>query len=404
MKVIRTEKHIIYSNDKYYDLIKHYCKISKDLYNQANYIIRQEFCNNHKWIRYDNNLIKLLRENEEFNNIDKLPCVQCSQQILRLLDKNWKSFFKLIKDWKKNPSKYLGRPKLPKYKNKNGFNILIFTNQNCKLKDEFIVFPKKKKGFKIKTKVDNIQQVRVIPKSNHLIIEVVYYKEIQEFKELESKRIIGIDLGLNNFATIANNCNLQTFIINGKSLKSMNKYWNKLNSNYQEIAKRMNNKNSTNKLHKLVLKRNNKMNDFMHKSSKYIVNYCLKNNIDTIVIGRNNNWKQKINIGRINNQSFTQISHQSFINKLQYKCIENGINFILTEESYTSKTSFLDKELPQKHEKYIGNRIKRGLFSNGKNLINADLNGAFQIIRKVFDEVEIPVNRGFVFNPIKVNV
>ena len=260
------------------------------------------------------------------------------------------------------------------------------------------------KGFKLKTKVDNIQQVRVIPKSNHLIIEVVYYKEIQEFKELESKRIIGIDLGLNNFATIANNCNLQTFIINGKSLKSMNKYWNKLNSNYQEIAKRMNNKNSTNKLHKLVLKRNNKMNDFMHKSSKYIVNYCLKNNIDTIVIGRNNNWKQKINIGRINNQSFTQISHQSFINKLQYKCIENGINFILTEESYTSKTSFLDKELPQKHEKYIGNRIKRGLFSNGKNLINADLNGAFQIIRKVFDEVEIPVNRGFVFNPIKVNV
>ena len=404
MKVIRTEKHIIYSNDKYYDLIKYYCKISKDLYNQTNYIIRQEFCNNHKWIRYDNNLIKLLRENEEFNNIDKLPCVQCSQQILRLLDKNWKSFFKLIKDWKKNPSKYLGRPKLPKYKNKNGFNILIFTNQNCKLKDEFIVFPKKMKGFKLKTKVDNIQQVRVIPKSNHLIIEVVYYKEIQEFKELESKRIIGIDLGLNNFATIANNCNLQTFIINGKSLKSMNKYWNKLNSNYQEIEKRMNNKNSTNKLHKLVLKRNNKMNDFMHKSSKYIVNYCLKNNIDTIVIGRNNNWKQKINIGRINNQSFTQISHQSFINKLQYKCIENGINFILTEESYTSKTSFLDKELPQKHEKYIGNRIKRGLFSNGKNLINADLNGAFQIIRKVFDEVEIPVNRGFVFNPIKVNV
>ena len=404
MKVIRTEKHIIYSNDKYYDLIKYYCKISKDLYNQTNYIIRQEFCNNHKWIRYDNNLIKLLRENEEFNNIDKLPCVQCSQQILKLLDKNWKSFFKSIKDWKKNHSKYLGRPKLPKYKNKNGFNILIFTNQNCKLKDEFIVFPKKMKGFKLKTKVDNIQQVRVIPKSNHLIIEVVYYKEIQEFKELESKRIIGIDLGLNNFATIANNCNLQTFIINGKSLKSMNKYWNKLNSNYQEIAKRMNNKNSTNKLHKLVLKRNNKMNDFMHKSSKYIVNYCLKNNIDTIVIGRNNNWKQKINIGRINNQSFTQISHQSFINKLQYKCIENGINFILTEESYTSKTSFLDKELPQKHEKYIGNRIKRGLFSNGKNLINADLNGAFQIIRKVFDEVEIPVNRGFVFNPIKVNV
>ena len=404
MKVIRTEKHIIYSNNKYYDLIKHYCKISKDLYNQANYIIRQEFCNNHKWIRYDNNLIKLLRENEEFNNIDKLPCVQCSQQILKLLDTNWKSFFKLIKDWKKNPLKYLGRPKLPKYKNKNGFNILIFTNQNCKLKDGFIVFPKKMKGFKLKTKVDNIQQVRVIPKSNHLIIEVVYYKEIQEFKELESKRIIGIDLGLNNFATIANNCNLQTFIINGKSLKSMNKYWNKLNSNYQEIAKRMNNKNSTNKLHKLVFKRNNKMNDFMHKSSKYIVNYCLKNNIDTIVIGRNNHWKQKINIGRINNQSFTQISHQSFINKLQYKCIENGINFILTEESYTSKTSFLDKELPQKHEKYIGNRIKRGLFSNGKNLINADLNGAFQIIRKVFDEVEIPVNRGFVFNPIKVNV
>lgn len=404
MKVLRTERHIIKSNNTYYNMIKDYCKISKDLYNQANYIIRQEFCKNHQWIRYNNDLIKKLRENEEFNNVDKLPCVQCAQQILKILDKNWSSFFKSIRDWTKNKNKYKGQPKLPKYKDKNGYNLLIFTNQNCKIKNGFIHFPKKLNRFKLKTKVNNLQQVRILPNSNHLVIEIIYYKEINNAKEINSNRIISIDLGLNNFATIANNCNLQTFIINGKGLKSMNKYWNKLYAHYKSVLENINKKKSSKRLKTLTFKRNNKMNDFCHKASKYIITYCVNHDIDTIVLGKNNSWKDSSKMSKLVNQTFIQFPYQNFIDKLEYKCFENNIKLILTEESYTSKTSFLDKELPQKHEKYIGNRIKRGLFSNGKNLINADLNGAFQIMRKVFDEVEIPVNRGFVFNPIKVNV
>ena len=169
MIVQRVERHIIHESNSYYKLLKYFCKISKDLYNQANYIIRQEFTKNNKWIRYNNDLIKQLRKNEEFNNVDKLPCVQCSQQILKALDKNWNSFFKSIKDFKKNKHKYKGQPKLPKYKNKNGENLLIFTNQNCKLKDSYIKFPKKLNGFKLKTKVNNVQQVRILPNKYRLL-------------------------------------------------------------------------------------------------------------------------------------------------------------------------------------------------------------------------------------------
>lgn len=400
----RVEKHIIKSNNKYYKMLDEYCFKSKNLYNYANYIIRQEFINNGKWIRY-NELDKMLKEKENSFDYRNMPMNSSAQQCLKLLDRNWKSFFASIKDYNNNPSKYLGRPKLPKYKPKNGRNVLILTNQNCKIKNGYIKFPKKFKGLLIKTKIRNgLQQVRVIPKNKYLVIEIVY--KIEDVEPLvDNDRYVGIDLGLDNFATITNNCGLIPLIINGKGLKSINQYYNKQISHYKSIAKRVNKLDYTNRISRLTNKRNNKVEDYIHKASKFLVDYCKNNEINTIIIGNNKNWKQNSKMNKKVNQSFIGIPYYNFIQKVQYKAEEFGIKVVITEESYTSGTSFLDNELPIK-ENYNKNRRKyRGLFvSNNGIKINADANGSYQIIKKVFPKAFAEGIEGVGLHPFKVDL
>lgn len=400
----RVEKHIIKSNNKYYKMLDEYCFKSKNLYNYANYIIRQEFINNGKWIRY-NELDKMLKEKENSFDYRNMPMNSSAQQCLKLLDRNWKSFFASIKDYNNNPSKYLGRPKLPKYKPKNGRNVLILTNQNCKIKNGYIKFPKKFKGLLIKTKIRNgLQQVRVIPKDKYLVIEIVY--KIENVEPLvDNDRYVGIDLGLDNFATITNNCGLIPLIINGKGLKSINQYYNKQISHYKSIAKRVNKLDYTNRISRLTNKRNNKVEDYIHKASKFLVDYCKNNEINTIIIGNNKNWKQNSKMNKKVNQSFIGIPYYNFIQKVQYKAEEFGIKVVITEESYTSGTSFLDNELPIK-ENYNKNRRKyRGLFvSNNGIKINADANGSYQIIKKVFPKAFAEGIEGVGLHPFKVDL
>lgn len=400
----RIEKHIIKRNNKYYKMLDEYCFKSKNLYNYANYIIRQEFINNGNWIRY-NELDKIVKNKENDFDYRNMPLGSSAQQCLKLLDRNWKSFFASIKDYNNNPSKYLGRPKLPKYKPKNGRNILILTNQNCKIKNGYIKFPKKFKGLLIKTKIrKGLQQVRIIPKDNYLVIEIVY--KIEDVEPLiDNERYVGIDLGLDNFATITNNCGLIPLVINGKGLKSINQYYNKQISHYKSIAKRVNKLNSTNKMRKLTFKRNNKVDDFTHKASRFLVNYCRNNDINTIVIGNNKNWKQNSKMSKKVNQNFISIPYGIFIQKVQYKAEEFGIKVIVTEENYTSGTSFLDGEFPIK-ENYNKNRRKyRGLFvSNNGIKINADVNGSYQIIKKVFPKAFAEGIEGVGLHPFKVNL
>jgi len=374
------------------------CFKSKNLYNYANYIVRQEFINNNEWIRY-NSLDKMLKHEEVYK---ELPS-QTSQQILRLLDRNWKSFFQAIKDWSKNKEKYLGKPKLPKYKKKNGRNIVIFTNQQCKIKDGYIKFPKT--DLKLKTKVtEGLQQVRIVPKGSIYIIEVVYKKEIPDIIR-ESNRVVGIDLGLDNFVTMVNNIGETPIVINGKGIKSINQYYNKQLSYFKSILKKQNGLDRSKRLEKLTLKRNNKIKDFMHKASRYVVNWCVKHNIDTVIIGKNDNWKQEINLGKRLNQSFVQIPYDMFIHQLQYKCEEVGIKIVLTDELYTSGTSFLDGEAPTKENYNKSRRIKRGLFRSNKGiLINADVNGAYQIIKKVSPNAFANGVEGVGLHPVKLNV
>jgi putative transposase len=400
----RVEKHIIKSNHKYYNLLDEFCFKSKNLYNYANYIIRQEFINNGKWLRY-NDLDKILKKEGNDYDYRNMPLANSSQQCLKLLDKNWKSFFSSIKDYNKNPSKYLGRPKLPKYKSKNGRNILIVTNQNCKIKNGYIKFSKKFKGLLIKTKIrKGLQQVRIIPKDKYLVIEIVYKTEDIE-PLIDNGRYVGIDLGLDNFATITNNCGLIPLVINGKGLKSINQYYNKKISHYQSIAKRINKLDYTNKMRNLTFKRNNKVDDFVHKASRFLVDYCRNNDINTIVIGNNKNWKQNSKMSKKVNQNFISIPYYNFIQKVQYKAEEFGIRVIVTEESYTSGTSFLDSDLPIKENYNKSRRKYRGLFiSNNGIKINADVNGSYQIIKKVFPEAFAEGIEGVGLHPFKVNL
>lgn len=402
----RVEKHLIKKNHPYYSMLDNFCFVSKNLYNHANYIVRNEFCKSGQWIKYGV-LDKLLKNDIEYPDYRAMPTAQSAQQTLRLLDKNWKSFFVSIKDWSKNKDKYLGRPKLPKYKSKNGRNILILTNQNVKLKsDSLLHFPKSFNGLIIKPQFvdrDNFvsfQQIRFIPHKNHIVAELVYNIKIPDTC-LDGDRYIAIDIGVNNLATVCNNFYAQPFIINGKPVKSMNQYYNKKISHYRELAKRMNDMDFTKRMDSITNKRNRKIDDYIHKASRLVINYCIENNVSKIVIGNNKEWKQNSKMSKRVNQHFVQIPHMRFIEMIQYKAKEYGIEVILTEENYTSGTSFIDDEEPIKKNYNKDRRVYRGLFVSNEGMqINADLNGAYQIMKKVFP---IKWNRGCVLHPVVVN-
>ncbi len=402
----RVEKHIIKSSDSFFLMLMDFCHKSKNLYNHANYLIRQAFTSENNWIRYAE-LDRMLKTDEEYPDYQNMPTAQSAQQILRLLDKNWKSFFASIKDWSKHKEKYAGKPRMPKYLKKNGHYPLILTNQNCKLKDDKIHFPKAFQGFTITPKFTekqnfiSFQQVRLIPRKKRIIAELIYIVKTPEQKQ-DNQKYIGIDIGVDNLATVCNNVGKQAFIINGKPVKSINQYYNKKISHYREVCKRMNSMDYSERMDRLTEKRNVKIDDYLHKASRYIIDYCLKHDIHTIVIGKNKEWKQNANLSKRVNQHFVQIPFARLIEMIQYKAEEQGIAVILTEESYTSGTSFIDNEEPVKANYNKTRRIHRGLFvSNHGMKINADLNGAYQILKKVFP---IKWDRGCVLHPFVVNM
>ena len=408
MIIQRVEKHKIKQSNTYYLLIDSFCFNAKNLYNHANYLIRQEFVSNGNWLRYVD-LDKTLKADIEYPDYKNMPTAQSAQQLLRLLDKNWKSFFKSIKDWAKNKDKYLGRPKLPKYKDKNSRYVLILTIQNVKLKDGILQFPKVFNGFTIKPLFINkenyvsFQQVRFIPKANHIELEVIYNVEIPKIIS-NNNRYYSIDIGLDNLATVTNNFGEQPFIINGKGLKSENKYYNKLSAYYKSVAMRMNKKHSTKRVQTITEKRNRIVDNYLHQASRYIVDKARKDDVSVIVIGNNKGWKQKSEMNKRVNQSFIQIPYIRLIEMIQYKAEEYGISVVLTEESYTSGTSFLDNEEPIKSNYRKERRVHRGLFqSNAGKPVNADVNGSLQILKKVFPNAYSNGIEGVALQPFVVN-
>ena len=375
------------------------CRKSKDLYNYANYCVRQSFIKTSKLPREFDLTGKLAKRNRDCYK--QLPA-QTSQQTIKLLYKNWKSYFASIKDYKKTPAKYLGKPKLPKYLDKEGNFIVIFTNQQIKLKDSYIHFPKSTNLAPIKTKVDNVCQVRIVPNKYAFKIEVVY-KIGSKLADLDNKKHLAVDLGVNNLVTILDT-ESNGLIVKGKIVKSINKFYNKKLAHLQsQLPKKT---YSSKRIAFMTKKRNNRVNDYFHKTSRAIVSYCVQNKIANVVIGNNKNWKQGVNIGKKNNQTFTMLPHSTLIEQIKYKAEEYGISVVTTNESYTSKIDHLVNEEMKHQDVYKGKRIHRGLFksTNGK-VVNADINGCIGIFRKVIDEFQTGIiNIGQVSRPIKLNV
>lgn len=378
MIVTRTEQHIIKPNSDFGRLIDSYCFKSKNLYNYANYIIRQEFINNNKWIRY-NELFQLVKESEPYKDLGS----NIGQGTLRMLDKNWKSFFVAIKDWNINHKKYLGKPKLPKYKNKDGRFILSLDNNKVKLRNGYVYFaykPLKKFNNNFQTKAKGkILQCRFIPKCSHYVMEIIYEIDVPKCVDI-AERIAVIDVGVDNFVTMVNNIGIQPIVIKGGIIKSINQYYNKKKARLQSELKTINKRYWSKSLQKLTDKRCEMIKYQMHCVSKYVSDWCVLYGIDTLIVGHNNKWKQ-CNNGM---QNFSYIPYDLFIKMLNYKCENNGIKFITCEESYTSGTSFIDGEEPIKENYNKNRRIYRGLFIGDNGIqVNADVNGAYQIMKKV---------------------
>jgi putative transposase len=377
------------------------CHSSKNLYNLANYYVRQELFYLGDWLRY-HDLWYMLKHKEAYR---KLPS-QTAQQVLRVVDKNWKSFFNSCKEWRECPGKFQGRPRPPKYKKKAGEFIVLFTNQQCRIKEGFLYFPEKAGISPIKTRLkERLHQVRIVPKGIYYVIEIIYEKEGVDLN-LDETRIIGIDLGLNNLVTMVNNAGIRPAIIKGGAVKSINQFYNKKLAKYKSDKDKHGLMTVTRRLHRLARKRNNKIHDFFHKISRRIINYCIENDFGTIIIGYNRDWKQGITLGRKNNQNFVQLPFHKLIHQLKYKSELVGISVLLEEESFTSKCSFLDGEPITKHECYMGKRMSRGLFKSKKGiLINADVNAGYNIIKKaVPNAISADGIEGVGFHPCSVAI
>ena len=403
MKIQLTQQIIVSNKSSKFAQLDELCFLSKNLYNVALYHIRQYYKETGKYLTYN----KLAKTLSDSNNLDyrAMPYAQSAQQVLRQVDSQYKAFYASIKSKKMNGKKV----RLPKYKDKeNGRNIFIYSNQGAKVSNGVVYLKTKQGTLSFKIVADKIQQVRIVPKANHIVVEIIYSKECEA--KQDNNRYASIDLGLDNLCTLASNV-AQSIIVNGKSLKSINHYYNKTKAKLQ--SKLSKNKHTSKRINRLTLRRNRKIKDYMHKVSRKIVEYMEANSLNTLFVGKNVGWKDSINLGRTNNQNFVSIPYNMLVQMLEYKCKLAGINFVIVNEAYTSKCSFLDREKISKHDSYAGRRIRRGLFiSSSGIMINADINGSLNIMRlglekqnvklDVVEEILRPEHKRFVFNPVRI--
>ena len=409
--MLLVEIHNISKVDEYFEMLDNFCFKAKNLYNNALYHIKQYYLYKTKLesgesienLNVSPEVISYMKDKGSYinyNDMDKLskqlnnsltadyrslPIASASQQVLKALNTNWLSFFKANKKFQKNPNKFTGKPKPPKYLAKNDRYLLKLTNQACKLRDGYIIFPKSFQDFRIKTRVNNLREVRVIPKVNYFQIEIVY--EVEE-KELlpDNKRYLSVDIGVNNLCAITNNFNGNQWLISGKPVKAINRFYNDTRAKYCSILTKQfktTKIKDSNRLQKLREKRNNRINTYFHKVSKKLIDLALNYEVSKIVIGYNEGWKQNSKLSKGVNQKFQLISYEKLVDMVKYKGLLEGIEVITVEESYTSGTSFLDEEMPVKENYDKSRRIYRGLFrSNNGRYLNSDVNGSYQILKK----------------------
>ena len=377
-----------------YNILRELCRIAKNLTNQAIYNVRQHYFQEKQYLRYEANCYEM-----KYLENYKLLNSNMAQQTLKNVDQMFKSFFALIKLAKQG--KYNFRHiRLPNYLPKNGYTNLIIGQIRLR-KDNILTIPfsntfKKKYNNKIEIKIPQvledkkIKQIQIIPKFNARFFEIQYTYEIQEEDiQLNINNALAIDLGVNNLCTCVTNTG-KSFIIDGRKLKSINQFFNKQNAKLRSIKDKQNIKRQTKQQYLISNKRKNRVDDYINKTCRYIINYCIVNDIGTLVIGYNQSFQCKTNLGKRNNQIFTQLPFGKIREKLEYLCKRYNINYVMQEESYTSKASFFDDDElptynmdnPQTYE-FSGKRVKRGLYQTKDGyLFNADCNGALNILRK----------------------
>lgn len=374
------EKHIINRQHKFWKECDYLTLQSKHLYNAANYVQRQYFFETNKYY----NSIDIYHQTKNKTAYRYLP-TKVSKQIVRRVSEAWKGWLAALKNWSKHPDKYLGKPKMPGYKHKErGRNVVIYPIDAISkpLLAKGIVKPSQT-NIELTTQAKNLDLVRIVPKLDHYVIEVVY--TVNEPVKSTGNYVAGVDLGLSNLMAItSNHPGIKPFLINGRPLKSINQLFNKRVRLAQSIE-------AWRQIKQLNSKRDRRIDNYLHTSTRRVIDWCQLNGIAQLIIGNNSRWKQDINLGKKNNQEFTKIPHAKLISLLTYKAQLAGIEVTLTEESYTSKASALDGDaLPTFNTKldikpvFRGKRIKRGLYktSTGRT-INADTNGSMNIARKV---------------------
>ena len=395
--------------------IKELCHIAKNLTNEAIYNVRQYYFIEGEYLNYEKNYA-LLKNSENYKMLNS----NMAQQILKEVDGSFKAFFSLLRLAKKGKYNFKDI-KLPHYLPKDGFTTLVIGF--VRIKDNKLVIPFSNLYRKTHEPISinmppiltdkKIKEIRIIPKSNARFFEIQYtYEAYIEQKELNTQNALAIDLGVNNLCTCVTTQG-KSFIIDGRKLKSINQWYNKENARLQGIKDKQKIEGTTKKQLSLSRNRNSKVNDYMSKTARYIINYCLANDIGTLVVGYNETFQRSSKMGKQNNQNFVNIPFGKLRDKLEYLCKLYGINFYKQEESYTSKASFFDgDEIPiynadnPKEYEFSGKRIKRGLYrTKSKMLFNADVNGALNILRKssVVD-LKTLCSRGKVDTPIRIRI
>ena len=379
----RVEKHKIYKSHPAYSKLDHMSRKANNLYNQCVY-----FAKNSENLSEDlKKLDKVMKSfPEEYDNYRSLGYAQCAQQILRLFHQNLRSYFALIRNYKKNPTKYTGRPRFPKFRKSGERFQVIFTNQNVKLSGQTIhIAPKtfeNKLSITLRTSTTKkICQVVFAPRNDYFLVFIVYDAADVTISR-RSNKIAAIDVGLKNLATVTFSKQDEPILYRSDLVKINNEF-NRMNAKYVSILKKTQNQYTSKRRNRLLEKRSSLIEDRLHKISRAMINDLSHRGVSTVVVGKNTG--QKIN-NKLKN--FVQIPLFRLIEMIKYKTESAGIKFIQVNESYTSGTSFLDNELPTKEYYDTSRRKYRGLFlSNDSKRINADVNASFQIMKKVYEEL-----------------
>ena len=396
-----------------YLTIKELCHIAKNLTNEAIYNVRQYYFTEGKFLKYEKNYT-LLKNSPNYKALNS----NMAQQILKEVDGSFKSFFGLFKLAKQG--KYAFKDcKLPRYLSKDGYTTLVIGF--VRLKGNKLIIPFSNSFKKTHKPIEiaippvlldkKVKEIRIIPKANARFFEIQYIYEAEYVqRKLNKNNALALDLGINNLVTAVSSKG-ESFIIDGRRLKSINQWFNKENARLQSIKDKQHfGKKITNRQKAIARDRNNKVNDYMNKTARKIINYCIAHDIGTLIVGYNETFQRDSHIGKQNNQNFVNIPYGQLRSKLEYLCELNNIIFVKQEESYTSKASFWDKDnIPTYNAdnlQFSGNRMHRGLYKTANGtLLNADVNGALNIMCKssVVD-LSILYSRGEVDTPIRIRV